>query len=145
MKKLNRLSEVFAGLVILVAVGIFLVSMLHTALSRSSSTYALKADFKDAGGLTSGGDVTMKGVVIGKVKSVTITKDYQVEVVMRIYKNIRVPVDSAASITNASFFSGRNVSVTPGQEERYLSSGDYIQNTKDYMYLEDKISTALFK
>lgn len=145
MKRLSRISEIFAGLIILVVVVVFLISMLHTALSQSSSTYPIVAEFKDAGGIDTAADVTIKGVVVGKVQKVSITNDYNVRLVLRINSGVHVPINSKATITDSSFFSGRKIAIIPGDSKTYLSPNQNLTETTDYKYLEDKISSALFK
>jgi phospholipid/cholesterol/gamma-HCH transport system substrate-binding protein len=53
-------------------------------LLTSGSTYTLRADFQDAGGLVAGNDVLMGPAKVGSVQSISLTRSGQAEVTMTI-------------------------------------------------------------
>jgi phospholipid/cholesterol/gamma-HCH transport system substrate-binding protein len=60
-----------------------LVAVVVVLLS-GSSTYTLRADFQDAGGLVTGNDVLMGPATVGSVQSISLTQNGQAQVTMSI-------------------------------------------------------------
>lgn len=58
--------------------------LLVLVLFTSGSTYTVRADFQDAGGLVSGNDVMIGAAKVGSVKSIGLTANGQAEVVMGV-------------------------------------------------------------
>lgn len=93
----------------------------------------LHATMTDAFGLTEGTGVTLRGVDIGTVKSVTLGDAgdaADIELVVR--GDTRIPADSFMQVTMASMAGIQSVDIIPGNDDPpYLQSGDTIAAPAD--------------
>lgn len=81
-------------------------------------TYLMHAQFQEAGGLTSGNPVRMKGVNVGSVESVRLDQEAQrVRARLRIEGDIDIPEGSHAQVSGFSGLGGVHISITPGPTE----------------------------
>lgn len=80
--------------------------------------YVVNAQFEEAGGLTSGNPVRMRGVNIGSVRSVGLDQEAQrVNVGLQIEEDIDIPQGSHARVSGFSGFGGVRISIIPGPRE----------------------------
>ena len=101
---MNWSAEAKVGLVTIVGVLLFtfvVVSLAHTEVFGKPG-YSLHILFKDANGLHPGNSVRYVGVNVGKVESVTPSKD-GVDVRIKLNKGTEIPRDSKASIRRTVF------------------------------------------
>ena len=95
----NLLETVMGAVVIVVAV-IFLVFAYHSAEIRSVSGYSLSAKFDHIDGIRDGADIRMSGIKVGTITGTSLdTKTFQALVKLSIDNNIKLPVDTVATIT----------------------------------------------
>ncbi len=106
--------------------------------------YELRAVFDDVGGVRSGSDIMMAGVVIGRVKDVHILDNRKAEVVMRINDDVRIAEDAFASIRTKGIIGDRYIRITQGMEETFLADGDEIEETESALNIEDLVSKYIF-
>ena len=108
--------------------------------------YRVTAKFENIGGLTVKSPVTLAGVTIGRVSSISSDReDYSAIVTLSIdqdYNNL--PVDSTAAILTAGLLGAQYVGVGPGAEVDYLKEGDSIDITQSALVLEQLIGELLF-
>lgn len=79
------------------------------------SSYPLFAEFEDAGGLTSGNPVRMKGVKIGAVENVRLNpKTQKVRVRLQLQQGPHIPKGSHAQVSGISALGGVHINITPG-------------------------------
>ena len=80
--------------------------------------YEVSAAFLKVGGLTDGSDVRLNGVKIGTVSDLTLDYEtYDAVVKMSIRSDIKLPVDSVASIGSSGIIGGKFVAIRPGGEK----------------------------
>ena len=85
------------------------------------SSYTLYAEFDDAGGLTPGNPVRMKGVKVGSVEAVRLNPETQdVRVRLQMQRGPEIPEGSRAQVSGISALGGVHVSVTPGPRDNPL-------------------------
>ena len=75
----TKKSEIWVGAFLIIALIAVLFLCLKVADIRSigsDPTYRISADFDNIGGLKSGSPVKVGGVVIGRVSSITLDKNY---------------------------------------------------------------------
>ncbi len=106
--------------------------------------YELRAVFDDVGGVRSGSDIMMAGVVIGRVKDVHILDNRKAEVVMQINDDVRIAEDAFASIRTKGIIGDRYIRITQGMEETFLADGDEIEETESALNIEDLVSKYIF-
>jgi len=108
-------------------------------------TYALKARFSNAGGLNPGSNVLIAGVPVGRVDSITLNPaDYSALVELRVRKDVRLPVDSIASIKTSGLIGDKFLALSPGGEDEMLPPGALINDTESTVDIESLISRFAF-
>ena len=121
---------VFVTVSVLAAV--LVVNTLNRPLESSSRTY--HAEFTDAEGLTSGSEVRMAGVRVGKIDDVELA-DGRALVTLEVLDQHRIPGDSRALVRYADLLGGRYVALEPGGGAE-LADGDTIPLARTQPALE---------
>lgn len=109
-------KEIKVGISIVIAAIVFFAGLrFFQNVPIFKSSYMLKTEFQDAGGLVSGNPVQMKGVNVGTVESVRLDlKDQVVRVAFRVEEDVAIPQGSYAEATGFSALSGVKLAITPG-------------------------------
>jgi phospholipid/cholesterol/gamma-HCH transport system substrate-binding protein len=141
----TRTVEISTGLFVLLgfAALFFLVTQItNRELSIDGNSYEVTAMFENIGSLKPGAAVSMAGVTIGRVESITFDQDvYKAVVKMRINSAYdRIPQDSDAAIMTSGLLGGQYVGITAGGAEEYLKQGDRIEFVQDAFVLENLIN-----
>ena len=94
-------------------------------------TYSIKAQFKDAAGTFRQGEVTYRGVNIGRIGKVSLKGD-GVEVTLVLEKRSpKIPVDSIAVVANKSAVGEQYVDLQPQSDSGpYLTPGSVIPQSR---------------
>jgi len=147
--KNTRLVETLVG--IFVAAGIaalFMLAMKVSNLNAFSNVegYKVSAQFENVGGLKVLSSVSVGGVSIGRVTSISFDQDdYEAVVTMAIDPQYdRLPTDTSASILTSGLLGGQYVGFEPGGEEEFLKEGDNIELTQSAIVLEQVIGQFMF-
>jgi phospholipid/cholesterol/gamma-HCH transport system substrate-binding protein len=115
-------------------------SYLGVQAGHPGSTY-LVATFGRAGqGLDEQSDVKIRGINVGNVSSVKLTKEGRVLVRIRLNHGIKAPQSTVAAIEPLSVFGPKFVNLEPGSGENvgpYLADGATIGRTQDPQELTD--------
>ena len=138
------------------SVGVFVVlgfvSLLFLAVQvsgvnhfyRKDSDYVMTADFSNIGGLKPQAKVSLAGVTIGRVASISLDQEsYLAIATIEIFdKNMNIPDDSRLSIVTAGLLGDSYLSFSPGFSDIMSKGGDHIDTsqTVSAMVLEDLIS-----
>ena len=145
----QKTVELWVG--IFVAAGFAALAMLAFKVANLSSTriergYSVKAEFDNIGSLKERAPVTMAGVRIGRVATISFDKEtYRARVVMAIDPHYNsIPKDSSASILTAGLLGEQYVGLEPGGSNEYLKNGDQIQITQSALVLEQIIGQFLY-
>nr|WP_298410090.1 outer membrane lipid asymmetry maintenance protein MlaD [uncultured Halomonas sp.] len=128
-----------AGILGLVFLGLS-VSGLNNGLS--STSFSLKADFADIGGLKKGSRVTMAGVQIGKVTSVELDQEwFDARVTMELNGELegQLSEDTTAAILTSGLLGEQYIGLTVGGAPDTLEDGDVIHDTQKALVLEELI------
>jgi phospholipid/cholesterol/gamma-HCH transport system substrate-binding protein len=141
----TRAVEISTGLFVLLgfAALFFLVTQItNRELSVNGKSYEVRAQFENIGSLKVGAAVSMAGVTIGRVASITLDQDiYKAVVRMQINSAFnRIPKDSDASIMTSGLLGGQYVGISAGGAEEFLKSGDRIDFVQDALVLENLIN-----
>lgn len=78
------------------------------------SGYTLTADFDDVGGVRSGGDIMLAGVVIGRIDAVRLTANERATLVFRINDGVKITEDAFASVRTKGIIGDRYIRISPG-------------------------------
>lgn len=148
----TRKIEILVGVFIVLAVAAFLMLALKVAnagLGGSSETYRLHAKFENIGGLKVRSPVKVGGVVIGRVAAIELDTTYYTPVVtLEInsdYNNF--PETSSLAILTSGLLGEQYLGLQPGfidETVDILANGDYIEDTKSALVLEELIGQFLF-
>lgn len=141
----TRTIEMSTGLFVLLgfAALFFMVTQItNRELSVDGASYDVTAQFENIGSLKPGAAVSMAGVTVGRVDSISFDQNvYKAVVKMRIASNYnRIPNDSDAAIMTSGLLGGQYVGITAGGSEEFLQSGDRITLVQDALVLENLIN-----
>jgi phospholipid/cholesterol/gamma-HCH transport system substrate-binding protein len=143
----NRALEIGTGLFVLLgfAALMFLTTQLPASglrLSGASSGYLVTAQFNNIGDLKVGSPVSMAGVRLGSVESVSFDpQTFKAVVGLRIDAEYsQIPDDSDASIQTAGLLGGKYIGLTAGGSETFLKQGSQMSFTQDAIVLENLIN-----
>ncbi|MBK1614631.1 outer membrane lipid asymmetry maintenance protein MlaD [Rubrivivax gelatinosus] len=136
--------ETLVGLFVLLGMFAFAFLALKAAnlgsFSGNAATYTLTARFDNIGGLKARAPVRSAGVVVGRVKAISLDpKTYQGVVQMDIDQRFQFPKDSAAKILTSGLLGDQYVGLEPGGDEQNLASGDTVAQTQSAVVLENLI------
>ncbi len=110
-----------------------------------SSGYLLKATFNMVDGLAEGGDVRLSGIKVGNVVDHALDPEtFDAVVKMTIASDVKLPLDTEASIASGGLLGGKYVRLKPGVEKSYLAAGGRITKTNDFRSLEDQVGEIIF-
>jgi len=150
----TKKSEIWVGAFLIIALIAIVFLCLKVADIRSigsDPTYRISADFDNIGGLKSGSPVKVGGVVIGRVSSITLDKNYSPRVEMDIdQKYNQIPSTSTLAIRTSGLLGEQFLALNIGFEDpdmgtTILKNGGVIQDTKSALVLEDLIGQFLYK
>lgn len=141
----QRTTEIIVGLFMLAGLAALMFLALQVSgLSPKSSgdSYTLYANFNDTGGLAPRGRISMAGVTIGTIDSITLDKQtFQARVAMSIDQEIdNIPADSAAVIRTSGILGEQYIDISIGGDMESLKAGDAFYTTQSAMNLERMIS-----
>ena len=146
----NKRTELFVGCFIVLGVLAFVylaVQVSGLAFSGKKDTYQIIARFDDIGGLNSRAKVTIAGVTIGSVESISFDKElYMGLVKMNVVSDVNnIPIDSSVAILTSGLLGEKYLGISIGAEDDVLLEGDEIYDTQSALVLENLISQFLFK
>jgi phospholipid/cholesterol/gamma-HCH transport system substrate-binding protein len=126
----DNVIEALVGLIVLgFAIG-FVVLAYNRTQSGGGDGYLLKARFPNIAGVSQGTDVRVSGIKVGRVASQSLDPtSFQAVLELSIDKNLKLPVDSAASVTTEGLLGGTYIALTPGGDTAMLKPGEEIIET----------------
>ncbi len=137
-----------------VALGIAALLMLslkvaNTGISGNGESYNLLAKFDNIGGLKVRSPIKVGGVVVGRVSDITLdNEDYTPVVTLKIYKEYSSFSEATSvAILTSGLLGEQYVGLQPGFMDDSLETlqpGDYIEDTKPALVLEELIGQFLF-
>ena len=145
-------TEVMVGFFVALTISALLLLALKVAeqsVATEGDSYTLYAKFDNIGGLKARSAVKVGGVTVGRVSSVTLDKDDFTPIVeLSILKQYNgFPETSSVSILTSGLLGEQYVGFQPGfsfDGVADLQDGDYLQDTKSALVLEDLIGQFLF-
>jgi phospholipid/cholesterol/gamma-HCH transport system substrate-binding protein len=145
----NRKITIEIGTGLFVVLGFAALAFLTTQLPGSglklggtANTFKVTARFDNVGDLKAGAPVSVAGVTVGQVSSVTVDpSDFKAVVVLAINRRYdRIPVDSDASIQTAGLLGAKYVGLGAGGAATYLQEGGQIELTQSALVLENLVN-----
>ena len=140
----NAIETVMGAVVLLVAGG-FVFFAYDMAQVKAVEGYEVTALFYKIGGLNEGSDVRISGIKVGTVIDHELDPEsYDARVRMTITREVKLPVDTVASIASEGLLGGKYVRLEPGTDKSYIKDGGIITKTKDFRSLEDQVGEIIF-
>jgi len=129
------------GLIILA----FKVSGL-TQIVGNNNYYSVTAEFNNIGGLRIRAPVSVSGVTVGRVNSISLDPlTFRAKVVLQINNHFnQFPRDSSASILTEGLLGSNYISLTPGFDTVSLKAGDVIETTHSALILENLVGQLMY-
>lgn len=126
---------------IFVVLGLVVLTFFTFRVSKwggvAAKGYKLTVDFENAAGLEPKANVKMAGVPVGKVEEIRLEGN-RARLVLRIDKEVHIPVDSVASIQTQGLLGEKYVEILPGKRtDQMLPPGGRIANTQPPLNLEE--------
>ncbi|XQW84568.1 outer membrane lipid asymmetry maintenance protein MlaD [Thalassotalea piscium] len=147
-KKIELMVGFFAALGI-AALLMLALKVADSGLSGNSETYQLYAKFGNIGGLKVRSPIKVGGVVVGRVSNISLDpEDYTPVVTLEIYAQYNhFSEATSVSILTAGLLGEQYIGLLPGfmdESVGTLANGDYIEDTKPALVLEELIGQFLF-
>ena len=105
--------------------------------------YEVVAVFNDIGGLKSGSDVVIAGVVVGRVERVSL-EDYEARVVLQIEPGLQLHEDAIVSVKTSGLIGEKFIQISVGSAEALIKPGGRIRQTESAVDLVSLISKYAF-
>lgn len=141
----KRPVETIMGILVLITAALFCYFAYNVSDLQVVKGYNVTAKFLKVGGLNVGSDIRINGIKIGTVVSQKLDDtDYTADVVMSLASDIKLPVDSTASIAADGLMGNKFIKIDPGHAEEFLKDGDVLKNTKDFKTIEDLVGEVIF-
>ncbi len=145
----TKTIEIWVGLFIVAGmVALFFLSMQVSSLNKFSveEGYTVKVYFENVGGLKERSPVSVSGVRVGRVESISYDMDnFEALVTLLIdSKYNSFPEDTTASIFTSGLLGEQYVSLEPGGSDKVLREGDEIRLAQSAVILEQVIGQFLF-
>ncbi len=149
---LTRKIELLVGVFVAIAIAAGLMLSLYVAnqgISGDQETYQLKAKFDNIGGLKVRSAVKVGGVIVGRVADIRLDdKNFTPVVTLDISTQYRdLPETSSVAILTSGLLGEQYIGLQPGfsfEGIDVLEDGDFIEDTKSALVLEDLIGQFLF-
>jgi phospholipid/cholesterol/gamma-HCH transport system substrate-binding protein len=148
----SRKLELMVGFFVALAVAALMLLALkvaNTGVAGSDQSYRLLAKFDNIGGLKPRSPVKVGGVVVGRVASIQLDpENFQPVVTLEInssYSNF--PETSTLAILTSGLLGEQYIGLQPGfvdESVAILKDGDYVEDTKSAIVLEELIGQFLF-
>jgi phospholipid/cholesterol/gamma-HCH transport system substrate-binding protein len=94
------------------------------------ATYPMTMAFSTVEGLKTSSILELAGVQVGKVTSITLNKDYSAVVSVELNEDIKLPIDSTASIGTKGVLGDKIIVLSPGVSKNLIDSGGNLARTK---------------
>lgn len=124
----SRTKKQLLAFVFITLVGVSYVGARYARLDRLvyDSAYRVNAQFAQSGGIFTGAEVAYRGVKVGQVSDMKLTRD-GVDVVLSIDKGHQIPADTLALVANKSAVGEQYVDLEPRTDSGpFLREGSTI-------------------
>ena len=149
----SKKTELWVGFFVSLFIAALLVLALKVAdagVTGEQDSYRLYARFDNIGGLKVRSPVKVGGVLVGRVTDISLDDDYMPVVTMEIFQRYdKFPETSSIAILTSGLLGEQYLGLQPGFMDEdadigYLKDGDYIEDTKSALVLEELIGQFLF-
>ncbi len=128
-------------------VGIFIVAAVAVCAALSFTigelnltrrgTYPISMVFSTVEGLNKGSQLVLAGVQVGSVSEITLNADYSALVRTQVYEDVRIPIDSQASVATRGVLGDKIIIIQPGNSGNMIEPGGNLARTSVPPSLDD--------
>ncbi len=137
--------EVILGFGVLAFAGLFLFFAAGHVDVRPVDGYKIQTSFGKIGGLEMGADVRINGIKVGSVTKIELDPEsYMALVELTIKNDVRLPVDTQASVVDSGIMGDKYVRLDVGKEAKKIMPYGRLTKTNSYKSLEDNVSEFIF-
>lgn len=124
-------NEAKVGVFIIVVVIIFIILSMEIGelTFTKKKTYPITMVFSSVEGLKVDSPLELAGVKVGTVTDINLNKDYSAVVSAAINEDIRLPINSTASIATKGVLGDKIIILTPGMSENFIEPGGNLART----------------
>lgn len=148
----SKKAELMVGIFVALGIAALLMLILKVAdsgIAGSGPSYQLFAKFDNIGGLKVRSPIKVGGVVVGRVSNIALDEeDYTPVVTLEIYsKYSQFSEATSVAILTAGLLGEQYLGLQPGfidESITMLQPGDFIEDTKPALVLEELIGQFLF-
>jgi phospholipid/cholesterol/gamma-HCH transport system substrate-binding protein len=143
----STMTDVIVGIFLIigfVALGWLALQLGEVPWVTASRSYTLYGEFDNISGVKAGADVQVAGVKVGTVKELTLNEQSIAVVAMQLDREVKVPVDSFASVKSQGIIGDKYIQLSLGGDELTFNHGETITDTESAVDLESLISKFAF-
>ena len=143
----NTWLEFFVGVFLIIgflSFGWLALQLGEVPWLTGSRSYEIYAEFDNISGVKTGADVQIAGVIVGKVRDITLSSDELARATLQLDNAVKVPVDSIASVKSQGIIGDKYIQITLGGDEELYTSGTTLTDTESSVDLESLISKFAF-
>ncbi len=132
-------NEAKVGIFIVAAVAVFAAlsfTIGELNLTRRG-TYPISMVFSTVEGLNKGSQLVLAGVQVGSVSEITLNADYSALVRTQVYEDVRIPIDSQASVATRGVLGDKIIILQPGNSGNMIEPGGNLARTSVPPSLDD--------
>ena len=119
-------NEARIGIGVVAAAIIFIVGVVYLrGIDLRSKQYSLKVFYRNVNGLKEGDVVTVAGLAIGRVESMSMV-GRGIGVNLSIQTKVHLPRDSRAILKSETIMGGKFIEIAPGVDSLMLANGDSL-------------------
>jgi phospholipid/cholesterol/gamma-HCH transport system substrate-binding protein len=119
-------NEARIGIVVLGAVGLFIAAVMYLrGIDLRAKQYSLTVLYANVSGLQTDDLVTVGGLAIGYVESMTLA-GREIAVNLSVKTKVQLPVDSKAVLKSETIMGGKFIEISPGADSVVLLNGDTL-------------------
>ncbi len=144
--------ELWVGIFVIsvaISLGLLAFSIAGISFKGEGGTYTINASFSNVGGLKVRAPVKLGGVVVGRVEEISLdVESYRPIVRLSMFENKgNYAETSSLSILTSGLLGEQYIGITPGfidEDIEMLTDGDFIEDTKSALVLEDLIGQFIY-
>ena len=119
-------NEARIGIGVLAAAVIFIAGIVYLrGIDLRSKQYALSVSYRNVQGLKEGDVVTVAGLAIGRVETMSMV-GRGIRVSLSIQTKVHLPQDSKAILKSETIMGGKFIEIAPGVDTLMLANGDSL-------------------
>jgi phospholipid/cholesterol/gamma-HCH transport system substrate-binding protein len=139
----------YFGVGTLVLLGLIAMTFLGMQMGAKMMVFResmiVNARFQNLSGLKKGSSILLAGVPVGQVIGIDVDLKTMAAVAeLKIRGDLKLPVDTMASIRTSGLIGDKFIALAPGAEDLYLNNGAWITLTESTVDLESLISRFAF-